>query len=166
MKIIVEGADGTGKTTLVKLLAERYDLDICHCTQNDPADFDFYKQTARKENIVWDRHTIGELIYPNVFGRKQQIGIEDARLAIAYARENDGVVLILTADNEVIKKRLLSRNIPEDSRIIEKSEWINEQFIHFADLFAIPVIDTSKMTIEEIFNLVENEAGKYKLIYK
>ena len=39
MKIILEGCDGTGKTTLAKLLAEKYGLDICHCTAEDPKDF-------------------------------------------------------------------------------------------------------------------------------
>ena len=48
MKVILEGCDGTGKTTLAKLLAERYGLDICHCTQYDPADYDFYSHTMRK----------------------------------------------------------------------------------------------------------------------
>lgn len=48
MKIILEGADGTGKTTLAKILAERYGLDICHCTQDDPNDFIFYQQSIRK----------------------------------------------------------------------------------------------------------------------
>ena len=73
MKIIIEGADGTGKTTLAKILADKYGLEICHCTQHDPADFYFYRETLRKENVIWDRHTIGELIYPLIFDRKAKI---------------------------------------------------------------------------------------------
>lgn len=155
MKIIIEGADGVGKTTLVKLLANRYGLDICHCTQHDPADFEFYKQTARKENVIWDRHTIGELIYPRVFGRKQQISPEDARIILSYAKENGGKIFVLTAPLQEIKKRLLARNIPEDSRIMENLGIINDQFLFYADVFNIPVIDTSHMNISEIFAMVE-----------
>lgn len=155
MKIIIEGCDGVGKTTLVNLLANRYGLDICHCTQHDPADFEFYKQTARKENIIWDRHTIGELIYPRVFDRKQQISPEDARIILSYAKENGGKIFILTAPLQEIKKRLLARNVPEDSRIIENLGIINDQFLFYADVFNIPVIDTSCMNISEIFEMVE-----------
>ena len=165
MRVIIEGCDGTGKTTLVKLLAERYRLDICHCTAKDPKDFEFYKQTARKENVIWDRHTIGELIYPDVFGRKPEISPEDARIALSYCRENGGKVFVLTADDEIIKKRLSLRDISEDIRILEKISEINHKFMFYANYLNVPVIDTSKMTINEIFELVEKEEN-YKFIHK
>jgi thymidylate kinase len=165
MKIILEGADGTGKTTLAKLLAEKYGLDICHCTRDDPADYDFYKHTARKENVVWDRHTIGELIYPEVFNREPQIGVEGVRLVLGYARENKGRIFILTTDLDTIKSRLKNKG-EEFSEVIENIEKINEKFLFYADIFSIPVIDTSKMTIQEIFDLVEKEPKEYKFIHK
>lgn len=165
MKIILEGCDGTGKTTLAKLLAEKYGLDVCHCTQSDPADYEFYKQTGRKDNVVWDRHTIGELIYPEVFGRKAQISPEDARLVIAYAREAGAKIFILTADINEIKRRLMSRG-KEDDRVLEKIEWIDSEFRHYGNIFNIPVIDTSKMTMAEIFELVEKEEPKRIFIHK
>lgn len=159
MRIILEGCDGTGKTTLAKMLADRYSLDICHCTSKDPADFDFYKQTARKENVIWDRHTIGELIYPKIFDRKMQISPEDARIVLGFAREHNGKVFVLTADDEVIRQRLLSRGVPEDPKILGNISFINEQFKFYADYFCVPVIDTSKLTIEEIFAMVEEETN-------
>lgn len=156
MRIILEGCDGTGKTTLAKILADKYKLDICHCTTVDPGDYEFYKQTARKENIVWDRHTIGELIYPDVFGRKQRIGVEDVRLILAYAREAGTKIFILTADIEDIRRRLLQKE-NEPKEVLDKLEWIDEEFRFYAKEFKIPVIDTSKMTFGEIFDLIEKE---------
>lgn len=154
MRIILEGCDGVGKTTLAKILAEKYNLDICHCTQRDAADYSFYKETTRKDDIIWDRHTIGELIYPEIFGRKQQIGIEDARLVMHYFKEQGGKAFVLTADDEIIKQRLLARGT-EDYRIIRDCERINHLFKMYADAFCIPVIDTMRMTLEDIFNLIE-----------
>lgn len=154
MRIILEGADGTGKTTLAKILAYKYGLDICHCTQFDPADYDFYRQSVRKNNIIWDRHTIGELIYPKIFFRKNKIGTEDTRLVIHYARKEGTKIFILTEDKDIIKKRLLERG-GEDVRILNNIEWINDQFLFYAEQYHIPVIRTSKMTLDEIFKLVE-----------
>ena len=156
MKIILEGCDGTGKTTLAKILADRYGLDICHCTQHDPSDYNFYRQTLRKENVIWDRHTLGELIYPIVFGRKPKIGTEDARLVMHYAKQEGVKVFVLTADDETISRRLNERG-NEDSRIRQNLSWINDRFKFYAKHYHVPIIDTSKMTLNEIFNLVEKE---------
>lgn len=153
-RIILEGADGTGKTTLAKILAYKYGLDVCHCTQYDPADYDFYRQSVRKNNVVWDRHTIGELIYPNIFNREPKIGTEDARLVIHYAKKEGSKIFILTEDLELIQKRLIERGT-EDERILKNIKWINDQFVFYSDQFHVPVISTSKMTLNEIFKLVE-----------
>lgn len=156
MKIILEGCDGTGKTTLAKILAEKYGLDICHCTQHDAADYGFYRQTLRKENVIWDRHTIGELIYPEVFGRKPQIGTEDARIITWKAKEEGVKIIVLTADLKTLIRRVAERG-DEDPRIIERLKWIDGQFRFYADAYNLPLVDTSKMTLQQIYNLVEKE---------
>ena len=156
MKIIIEGVDGAGKTTLAKILANKYGLDICHCTQQDAADRDFYRQTLRKENVVWDRHTLGELIYPRVFGRKPQIGVEDARILMHMAKKEGVKVLVLTADMPTLLERLNSRQVPENQLIMKNLSYIDSEFRFYAEQYHVPVIDTSKMTLQEIFNLVED----------
>lgn len=155
MKIILEGCDGTGKTTLAKILADKYGLEIAHCTQHDAADYDFYRQTLRKENVIWDRHTIGELIYPKVFDRPAQISTEDARLVMHYAKQEGVKVFVLTCDDDVIRQRLLERG-GEHQKIWENIEYINAQFKFYAERYHIPIIDTTTLTLNEIFNLVEN----------
>ena len=155
MKIILEGVDGAGKTTLAKILADKYGLDICHCTQHDASDYDFYRQTLRKENAVWDRHTVGELIYPKVFGRKQNIGTEDARLIMHYAKEEGVRVLVLTADMPTLLERLNGRQVPENPLIMENLDYIDNEFRFYAEQYHLPLIDTSKMTLTDIFNLIE-----------
>lgn len=156
MKIIIEGVDGAGKTTLAKILADKYGLDICHCTQHDAADYDFYRQTLRKGNVVWDRHTLGELIYPTVFNRRPQIGTEDARLVMHYAKEENVKVIVLTADMSVLFERLHRREKPEHQLIMDNLDYIDSQFRFFAREFHLPIIDTSTVSLQEIFDYVED----------
>jgi len=155
MRIILEGVDGAGKTTLAKILAEKYGLDICHCGVTDPSDYIFYRQSSRKDNVVWDRHTLGELIYPKVFNRKAKCCPEDARIVLMIGKQELGLkTLVLTADTDVLRSRLEARG-NEHPAIMEKLEWINEQFKWYANDFHLPLIDTSKMTLDEIFKLIE-----------
>lgn len=156
MRVIIEGCDGTGKTTLAKILAEKYNLDMCHCTQHDGKDYDFYFQTLRKENVIWDRHTLGELIYPEIFDRRPEITLEEVANLMRYVKENNIKIFVLTADQETLRKRLLSRGT-EDYRIIKNCNEIDKQFKDFAAYFSIPVIDTTKMTLSEIYDLVKEE---------
>lgn len=155
MRVILEGIDGSGKTTLAKILADKYRLDICHCTQYDPTDYDFYLQSVRKNNIVWDRHTIGELIYPKVFNRDWTLGPESVRLILHHARAIGTKVFILSEDLETIRHRLEERG-REDMRILQNLEWIHSEFLFYARGFNIPVISTSKMTLDDIYKLVKN----------
>lgn len=156
MKIIIEGADGTGKTTLAKILAEKYGLDICHCTQNDPADFYFYRETFRKDNIVWDRHTIGELVYPILFDREAQVTPSEVNSIIDMAKEAGVIVLVLTCDTATLKKRLEERG-REHFTIKQNIGWINKSFCELAEWLDVRLINTKTMTLDEIFKLVEGE---------
>ena len=47
MLIILEGCDGSGKTTLAKSLAKILDADIIHCTSRTPNDKKFFPTNPR-----------------------------------------------------------------------------------------------------------------------
>ena len=114
-------------------------------------------QTSRKDNVVWDRHTLGELIYPKVFGRERQCCPEDARIVLTLGKQELGLkTLVLTADLDVLKARLEARG-NEHPSILKYLAWIDEQFRWYAADFNLPLIDTSKMTLDEIFKLIEEE---------
>lgn len=156
MKIIIEGADGTGKTTLARILADKYGLDICHCTQDDPADFYFYRETFRKDNVVWDRHTIGELVYPILFDRDAQVTPNEVKSIVDMAKEKGVKIIVLTCDTPTLKKRLDERG-GEHFSIKQNIGWINKSFCELAEWLNVSLIDTKKMTLDEIFSIVEGE---------
>lgn len=156
MRVILEGVDGSGKTTLANILAHKYGLQICHCTQHDPTDFNFYKETLRKENVVWDRHTIGELIYPKVFDRKTNVTGLEVKAIIDRAKSEGAKIFVLTCGEKELEERVLAKK-NEDERIVKSLRWIDNSFRYWAECLNVPVIDTSTMTIGQIFNLVESK---------
>lgn len=155
MRIILEGCDGTGKTTLAKILADHFKLDIAHCSAKDPADYDFYRNCARKENIVWDRLLIGELIYPKIFDREQKLTLVDAMAIMEMIKESDVRIFVLTASDEIIRSRCEARG-NEHPRIMENLVTINKKFLHYAKVLGVPVIDTTHLTLNEIVKMIED----------
>lgn len=152
MKIILEGCDGTGKTTLAKKLQDKYGIDYVHVTRNDPSTFEFYSQTMFKTNIVWDRHFIGEMIYPTVFNRKGNLRMAQFEILLELARSEKIVILILTADNETLIK---NNNRPEYPEVIKNLLLINDQFKAFGDIYKIPIINVFKTNFDDIVKIIE-----------
>lgn len=156
MKIVIEGCDGTGKTTLATKLAEAYHLDICHVTNRDSNTFAFYQELIGKEDIVWDRNMIGEIIYPRVFNRKANLDDLDLEYLLKRGQSTGMKFIVLTASNEEIRARLNSRGEPHQC-VLDNIEFINDNFIHLARKHHLCLIDTTGKTFKEIFD----EANKY-----
>lgn len=149
MRIIIEGCDGTGKTTLAKALAEKYGLGIIHVTNRDSNTFDFYKQSFGKDDVVWDRNVIGEIIYPKIFWRKGNIDEIDLEYLIKRAKSMGIIFLVLTADYWVLRERIDDRG-EEFKSVRSHLGEINDSFCEIARKYDLPLIDTSKMSIDEI----------------
>ena len=150
MRIIIEGADGVGKTTLVNKLAEQYNLGVIHCHSKDPNDLDFYYQLLRKNDVIYDRHLIGEMIYPKIFGRPQKLKDYELEYLLAKCDDLGVIIIILTAEMDDIKKRLSKKD--EFKCVLSNIEDINDNFLKLAGKYNIPVINTSDYSIEEVFN--------------
>lgn len=135
MRVIIEGADGVGKTTLSKQIAENAGIDYIHFDADDPADFDFFKQFIKKDNIVCDRHVLGELVYPKYYGRKPRIAYEDARIIIGLLKQQ------YNADIRVMIGLPSAIDISEEDTII-KQHWLEmqEDFIKLANDFHLDII--------------------------
>lgn len=156
MKIIIEGCDGTGKSTLAKKLAKHYNLDVVHMTNKDPKDFNFYKETMRKENVVFDRHFMGEMIYPNIFKRPGELSEKQYKDLLYLAKTNYVVILVLVANKSIIETRLKDKN--EHEFIINQIKKIQSNYIDLAGACFLPVIDTLETPFEEIISYI-NEVG-------
>ena len=157
MKIILEGCEGVGKTTLAEKLVKKYNLDYVHITNKDPNDYMFYRETMRKEDVLYDRHFIGEMIYPKVFNRKGNLKKEQLRKLIKFSKNNGVVVLVLTADLDIVQKRIKERNKYKPDFILEKIPEIHKKFFNLAIECGVYLVGTSKMPFDYICAMIENE---------
>jgi thymidylate kinase len=152
MKIILEGCDGTGKTTLAKKLQDRYGIDYVHINRADPSTYEFYSQTLAKTDVIWDRHFIGEMVYPTVFFRKGNLNMVKFEELLNQAKKENVVILVLTVDKETLIK---NNDRPEYPEVIKNLMLIDSQFVAIADIYNIPVIDVFKTKFEDIVKVIE-----------
>ena len=77
-KIIIEGIDGSGKSTICNKLQTAYrevgvEYEIVHCTRHTTNDFEgFLKLLASPNNIIFDRFYVGQYIYQTSKERKEK----------------------------------------------------------------------------------------------
>lgn len=154
MRIIIEGADGTGKTTLAKQLADEFDLGLMHISNKDPNDLDFYYQLLRKDDVVYDRNLIGEMIYPKIFNRPGKLKEYELDYLMAKADDLGFKIFVLTAHDETLLNRLNRKE--EFNCVKDNISAINGDFLKYAGKYNLPVINTSKYGMDETFKEVKN----------
>ena len=164
MRIIIEGVDGSGKSTLVSKLRQRYKLDSLHVTGKDPNTFEFYKSLMLKSDLVTDRDFIGEMIWPEIFNRKGNLNLRKFEKLVSLSKEVDAKIIVLTAPIETLINRIKDRGIEEKKETLDNLEKVDSMFRYYAGLCNAPVVDTSDMTFDQFCRLyIEgNESVKIK----
>ena len=111
MLIVLEGVDGSGKTTLANELAAILGADIIHCTKDTPNDWDYFSaiiSMSEDRHIIADRFCYGQFVYQDEADRhltEHELRGLEMRLDEAGAR-----VVYVYAPEEVIQARLDARD--------------------------------------------------------
>lgn len=124
--IIVEGNDGTGKTTLIKKLMQDLKItSVIHTTQHDNRKLLWFDSLLNTHNIIFDRSFISNPIYDKVFKREPTLDTEDyewlRQRVNDLIKEKRAVVIICELDNIVHDKHELQS-------IIDAREEIDKYF--------------------------------------
>lgn len=158
MKIIIDGNDGVGKSTLAKQLQE--DLGIksyIHLSGKDPRNFSFYAAMLQKEDVIFDRSFMDEPIYAEVLNRKPELTPLEVELLHSYLYKKGFIVIIVVSNNKKYDKN-------EDVRIIEAEHKIDAYFKRTAAEHGYIIYDTSFVTTsfykELVYWLRFNSDGK------
>lgn len=157
--IIIEGCDGTGKTTLIKKLKSFYGIDSIRLTYRDPKDFNFYYRLLEKTDCIFDRNFLSEVVYADIFNRKCELNTELVELLINKVHKLKIPIFILDTDLDTICKRLLQRG-DEEEEVLTNITIIKKRFIELAQLYNIEVIDTTKVSFKEIIKKIQKEVNK------
>lgn len=109
MRLILEGPDCAGKSTMAKELAERLRLDIIKSHKNGPKNTDAYRERLACHNVVIDRCWISELIYAKYFGKTPIVDdFEDELLCEVCMRRHIPIV-VMSPPLDVLKRRMSER---------------------------------------------------------
>lgn len=145
MRIILEGCDGSGKSTFAESLASKYHCDILHMTRWSDKKFCTYvEKMSMTDNIIFDRCFISEYIYSRIFNRITDISDKDIKTLLNVAKALDYHIFILTCDDDELMKRLSDRN-NETSEIIDNAIKINNAYFDFAKKYNIKLIRKENM---------------------
>jgi thymidylate kinase len=144
--IVLEGCDGTGKTTLAHILATRHGYAVVHSGRT-PDDVDLVARyrsiLAIPGKIALDRSFISELVHgPLQYGRSRLTAANAAELALLVAARG-GVLVHLTGSPEAIAARLRARDgsAPPLERICALTDAYRNVFTALAGTAPIITVD-------------------------
>lgn len=120
MNIIIEGCDGTGKSTLADYLCNRFNLYYWH--ENSPRTLDEYKQMLTPGGVVFDRFCFGQFVYNTPEQRK--LSLEQLQELVQYFKTTSSLLIYVDCSSETIARRLINRGEGSMDRMEEMIRWI------------------------------------------
>lgn len=160
MNVILESPDACGKTTLAEKLQKKYGMGYLHSTAHTPNDLKYHMDLLDKDNMVYDRFMCGELVYPEIYGRKPKMTIEEIFTIMEKIIDNNDLLIIMYAsDINTLKERLIARGEMNYLNEIEQQNELFKKVIYILNAFEykhfIPV-DVSKIeNYEKLDNYID-----------
>ena len=121
MNIVIEGCDGTGKSTIAKHLCERFGLHYWH--ESQPRTFEEYRQMLLSGGVVFDRFCFGQFVYNPP--EEQLLSFEELKTLVHQIFPVTGTILLyVDAHTDTIISRLLKRGEGSEEIIPEMTKYL------------------------------------------
>lgn len=162
MIYILEGADGTGKSTLAAAIAKQTNAVVLHQTYNKTWNMKVYLQEIMSEaqtlahhgiNIVLDRWAPSEIIYGNAFRKGPSFDVE--KMIDKYVRDPN-IVWIYCYNDKAVENHMDNANkreemFPDISDVVLRyEEYIEESGLPWVK-YSYDVFGTDKF-VKEVTN--------------
>ena len=105
MNIIIEGCDGTGKSTLARYFES---LGMFYWHESEPRSFEEYCKMLSTDNVVFDRFCFGQFVY-NLPEQRKMTEEELHLLATEIAPKTNTLIIYVNCPTQVIIDRLIER---------------------------------------------------------
>lgn len=144
MLIVLEGCDGSGKTTLANVLATILDAEIIHCTTKTPNTFCWFDQiieASKTRNIIADRFCYGQFVYQKP--EERQLSNSDLYELEVHMVAAGAKVIFVDANTATIMNRLKSRGEVTDLSVDEIRDRYTQVFTDSCINVTVVKTDTS-----------------------
>ncbi len=132
MKIILEGVDGAGKSTLANKIKEDWfdnDVEIIKFSHGSPIALEDYEKAllTERKNIILDRFNLSEEVYSNVYKRVSKNSLYDHLMTFDLAHTIKSKYIILySSDFEFLWERIHKRGDTE--QVYENLRELNKYY--------------------------------------
>lgn len=128
MITIIEGVDGTGKTTFAKRLAEERGAMYLHADKPLTGSwFTEYIEPLSRKNVICDRWHVGEVVWPTVFQRPSLFNSSTFDECNQYLARIGAELIVLTRSDDEIVAELESRGESDQIRQVLEAKAL---FVH------------------------------------
>ena len=155
-RLMLDGCDGVGKSTLAEYIAHNNNADVLHMTAHSISTVESYKDRLNISiPIIFDRCFLSEVVYSRIFNRPTEFDDDHTREILSLAKEKGYKIVILDCSLDEILRRVAIRN-NESEDLIRKFSELKNKYLEVAKLFDIPVVSVDNKTTEEIANEIYN----------
>lgn len=120
MNIILEGCDGTGKSSIAKHICQMTGMYYWH--ESQPKTLAEYQQMLSSGGVVFDRFCFGQFVYNTEEYRKMTM--EELKSLVKSFKDTNTIVLYVDAHTEAIISRLIARGEGDETIKDEMEKYI------------------------------------------
>lgn len=173
MRVIVEGPNGIGKSTLIKHLQDKYALTYYHSNNKTENTLEYHQNLIKDNNVICDRFNLGEIVYPVIYGRQTKMKYQEHETLFKQLNEMGAMfILFIDSNGKTLNQRLTSRGDTEE--VLLNSSIENDLFIAIKDYLEkkykdmLIVVDVDKVPdqIKFIEDIIEIKSQNNELFKK
>lgn len=164
MNIVLEGAKGTGKSTVAKHFIEK-GYEYFHSSSETENDLKYHLDLLNGDKRVIDRFSVGEMIYPVVYGRESKLKYNE--FIETLIDKNTVYCILYSSVPDVLINRIITRNHEKDANLKEQD--IIESNKLFSGMYhslkpykndvRIYYFDVAIVSANDIIEFIEKEIG-------